>query len=94
MGVIVLQGSCPWGYCPQGSCPRGSCPRGSCPRTNEMYLDDYEGRTRLYDGPVLKYPSKIMKPSKRVSYSEDLTSGISYHQQIEIFLRLMASKVC
>ena len=33
MGVIILQGSCPWGNCPQGSCPSGSCPRGSCPRT-------------------------------------------------------------
>ena len=30
MGVMVLQGSCPWGNCPQGSCPRGSCPRTVC----------------------------------------------------------------
>ena len=31
-GVIVIQGSCPWGNCPQGSCSRGGCQRGSCPR--------------------------------------------------------------
>ena len=37
-GLIVLQGSCPWGNCTQGSCPRGSFPSGRCPRTSLAHL--------------------------------------------------------